>query len=376
MNRLLRMIAFLLVCLLALPLAGCRESGPETSLQGAESAPQKGAATRFTRREMDIFDTEITLTGFAESQEAFDRTAGKMLDQLREYHQLFDGYSAYGSLHNLWYVNRHAAQAPVEVPPVFYDLLLWCREKWDAGFRQTNICMGSVLQIWHAYRTRGIADPEHASLPSVEELRQAAAHIDFDSLVLDDEKRTVYFADPEMQLDLGAVAKGYAADLTLPLLREEMPSFLLSLGGNVYAGNPPLDGRENWNVGVQDPRAGALQVSLGGTDILDVMEIHDLSAVTSGDYWRYYTVDGERYHHIIDPETLFPSRHMISVSIVCESSLLADYLSTALFILPLEEGMRMLEKVGQAEAMWVESDGSIHFTQGMRSYARSLKSAQ
>ncbi|NLD83233.1 MAG: FAD:protein FMN transferase [Clostridiales bacterium] len=368
MNRLLRAFLFISLCALILPLSGCRD-------QAAPKAPQPEWA-RFTRREMGIFDTEITLTGFAESQEAFDRTAEKALARLREYHQLFDAYSPYGEMHNLWYVNQYAAKGPVEVAPAFYDLLAWCREKWDAGFRQTNICMGSVLKIWHEYRTQGIADPEHARLPSLEALQRAAAHADFDSLILDGEKRTVYFADPEMQLDLGAVAKGYAADLVLPLLKEEMPSFLLSLGGNVYAGRPPLDGRENWNVGVQDPKASALQVSVGGTDILDVMEIHDLTAVTSGDYWRYYTVDGVRYHHIIDPDTLFPAQGMVSVTIICESSLLADYLSTALFILPQAEGRQMLEKIGNAEAMWVASDGSISFTDGMRAYSRMLKTAE
>ena len=97
-------------------------------------------------------------------------------------------------------------------------------------------------------------------------------------------------------------------------------------------------------MGVQDPQADPVQVALGGTDILDVLAVHDLTVVTSGDYWRYYVVDGKKYHHIIDPETLMPSTKMISVSVVCESSLLADYLSTTLFILPYEEGLQLVEQ--------------------------------
>lgn len=368
MKQFSRVLSALLACALIFVLTGCQSA--------AQPAATAAPSARYTARVMDIFDTDITLSGYAVSQEAFDRTAGKVFECLREYNRIFDGYNAYGDLHNLWYVNRHAAQTPVEVPETFYQLLLWCREKWESGFRHTNIAMGSVLQIWHEYRAAGIADPQNAALPPEEALRAAARHTDFDSLILDSEKRTVYFSDPEMQLDLGAVAKGYAADLVLPLLREEMPSFLLSLGGNVYAGQPPLDGRANWNVGVQDPRADARQVALGGTDILDVLEIHDLTAVTSGDYWRYYVVNGEKYHHIIDPDTLYPAKKMMSVSVVCESSLLADYLSTTLFILSYEDGLRLVRGMEGVEVMWVEADGTLRFTPGMARYARSLKTAQ
>ena len=364
MKRGFRIAAFLFACLLGLSLCGCApraDASPASDLQ------------RFSRRQLDIFDTEITLTGFAADQAAFDRTADQTMALLREYHQLFDGYNAYDDLHNLYYVNLHAAQEPVEVSPVFFDLLTWCREKWLEGFRQTNVAMGSVLKIWHEYRSAGLNDPQNAQLPPAAALEEAALHTDFDKMILDADRRTVYFSDPLMQLDLGAVAKGYAADLVLPLLKKEMPSFLLSLGGNVYAGDAPLDGRENWNVGVQDPRADGLQAAAGGTDILDVLEIHGLTAVTSGDYWRYYVVDGQRYHHIIDPETLFPARKMISVSVVCESSLLADYLSTSLFILSYEDGMQLLEKLDGVECMWVDAEGQIRCTPGMSRYLRSLK---
>lgn len=360
MKRAARITALFFVCLTLLFTSGC--------------APQK--TSRFSRRALDVFDTEITLTGFARDQAAFDAVADRVISQLRAYHQLFDGYNAYGDLHNLWYVNQHAAEAPVQVDEVFYDLLVWCRDQWQQGRRTVNIAMGSVLQIWHQYRNAGLADPDSAVLPPVEELRQAAAHTDFGAIELDDKNRTVYFTDPLLQLDLGAVAKGYAADLVLPTLKKEMPSFLLSLGGNVYAGRAPQDGRDHWNVGVQDPRVDSAALLSGGTDILDVMEITSLTAVTSGDYWRYYTVDGQRYHHIIDPNTLFPSTGMQSVTIVCESSLLADYLSTSLFILSREEGEKLISQYEGIEAMWVESDGSIYYTPGMARYSRSVKATQ
>ncbi len=372
-----RLLAFLLFCALILPLGGCEstaeKSAPAASPTAAAPAVSAPDATRYSRREYDLFDTEVILMGFAASQEEFTRVTDRTVEQLREYNRIFDGYNAYGDLHNLYYVNEHAAQAPVEVPQVFFDLLIWCRDQWQQGCRKTNIAMGAVLKIWHDYRTEGINHPENAQLPPAELLSEAAGHTRFDDLVLDKDSRTVYFADPLLRLDLGAVAKGYAADLVLPDLMRDMPSFLLSLGGNVYTGNAPMDGRTAWNVGVQDPKADAAVVAAGGTDILDVLQVHDLTVVTSGDYWRFYVVDGKKYHHIIDPDTLMPSEKMVSVTIVCESSLLADYLSTTLFILPYEEGKKIIDSMPGVEAMWVEPDGTILATEGFARYSRNMQ---
>ena len=327
---------------------------------------------KYIRREMSIFDTEISFIGFAPSEEAFETAYAPVVEMLEKFDHIFDGYNAYGDLHNLYYVNRHAAQAPVEVPDELFDLISWCKEQWNAGQRTTNIAMGAVLSIWHEYREAGIADPENAKLPPMEALTAASKHTNFDDVILDAENKTVFFADPLLTLDIGAVAKGWAADAVLPYLYEAMPSFLLSLGGNVYAGQAPMDGRSAWAVGVQDPRADALTVAVGGTEILDVIDVHDLTVVTSGDYWRYYMVDGERYHHIIDPDTLMPSRQMLSVTVVCESSTLADFLSTTLFVLSYEEGLSLVESLDKVEAMWVLPDGTIQASSGMGRYARKI----
>ncbi|MCR4885861.1 MAG: FAD:protein FMN transferase [Clostridiales bacterium] len=331
------------------------------------------AYSRFTRRASDVFDTEIMLSGFAVSEEAFDRVSDEVIRRLTAYNQIFDGYNAYGDMHNLYYINQHAAETPVEIPDELFDLLVWCRRKWDDGLSAVNPAMGAVLSIWHDYRTAGIEDPANAQLPPMEQLTAANAHTDFAAVILDEKNKTVYYADPLLKIDVGAVAKGYAADLIRDYLMTEMPSFLLSLGGNVYAGEAPMDGRSAWAVAVQDPRADDLIANANGSNRLDILDISSLSAVTSGDYWRFYIVDGQRYHHIIDPETLMPSRSVQSVTIVCESSLLADYLSTTLFIDSFEEGSALIASMDGVEAMWVLPDGSIRYSPGMGSYSRALK---
>ena len=364
-------VCLLLVC--ALFCSGCSNAAapvqpsPSPSPGPTDEPPAETETyQRFSRTDLSAFDTVITLVGFAPSLEAFNQAADEAFAKIQILDRIFDGYNAYDDLHNLYYVNQNAAREPVEIPDDLFLLLSWCKKQWAAGRRETNVAMGAVLSIWHEYRTAGTAHPEQAQLPPMETLKAASAHIDFDTVVLDGEKKTVFFSDPDLTLDIGAVAKGYAADAVAALLYETMPCFLLSLGGNVYVGNPPMDGRANWAVGVQNP-----DVTQSGT--MDILDVHDKTVVTSGDYWRYYTVDGQRYHHIIDPETLMPSQKMVSVTILCQDSILADFLSTALFVLSYEEGRAVADSLEGVEVMWVLPDGNIQATDGMRDYARNLK---
>ncbi len=352
----LSFLCFLLIFALTVPAA-------------CPAAISENVYTKFSRRVLDVFDTEITLIGYTRTEAEYEQIFDETMAMLRRYDRIFDAYHGYDGLHNLYYVNRHAFEAPVEIPEELFDLISWCKAQWDAGLRSTNIAMGAVLSIWHEYREAGLDAPENAKLPPREALEAANGHVDFDNVILDAEKQTVFFSDPQITLDIGAVAKGWAADAAVPYLEEHMPSFLLSLGGNVYAGEPPLDGRASWAVGVQDPHPEA-----GGT-ILDIVDVNRLTVVTSGDYWRYYVVDGQRYHHIIDPETLFPSRKMLSVTILCESSVLADFLSTTLFVLSAEDGLRLIESMEGVEAFWVLADGRQQASSGMGLYLRSLKNA-
>ncbi len=357
------LLAFMLLC------SACSSAPPSAAAEPTPvptDAPTADTFQRFSRTDLSAFDTVITLVGFAPNQSTFDRAADRAFDRIQILDHISDGYKAYDDVRNLYYVNRHAAQEAVEVPDDLFRLRSWCKEQWASGRRETNIAIGPRLSLWHEYRTAGTLHPDEAQLPPMEELTAASKHIDFDDVVLDAEKQTVFFADPDLTLDIGAVAKGYAADAVAEILYQELPSFLLSLGGNVYAGHPPMDGRSNWAVGVQNP-----DITESGTK--DILDVHDKTVVTSGDYWRYYIVDGERYHHIIDPETLMPSRKMVSVTILCESSILADFLSTALFVLPYEEGRAVVDNLDGVEVMWILPDGSVRATDGMKDYARSMK---
>ena len=169
---------------------------------------------RYETSFLDVFDTFSQVVVYADTQEAAQEILQTVHDELKVYHRLFDIYQAYEGVNNLYTVNQNAGIAPVAVEQPLYDLLTFGKEIYAQTGGKTNIALGSVLSIWHKYRELGLADPEHAAVPSAEELYRAGEHTDIDQMLLDPEKRTVYLADPEMSLDVGAIAKGCAVELT------------------------------------------------------------------------------------------------------------------------------------------------------------------
>lgn len=335
---------FLTLLLAVLLLGGCTPKEPQES--------------RYQATFLELFDTVTTIVGYAPTEEAFSATAEAIHDELESYHQLFDIYNTYPGVVNLKTLNDTAATAPVKVDEKIIELLKFCREVYDVTSGKVNIAMGSVLQLWHEARESGIADPENAKLPEETALTEAAKHTDLSQLILDEEAGTVYYADPQMQLDVGAIAKGYALEQVCKTAPEGL---LISVGGNVRATGPKPDGG-SWVVGIQNPT--------GEDGYLHTLEVQDISVVTSGDYQRYYTVDGVSYHHIIDPETLYPGRLWRAVTVLCPDSGLADGLSTALFLLPQAEGQALLDKFG-CEALWVDSENNLYYSPGFRDYIRT-----
>lgn len=338
---------FCLLLALALLLCGCGSIG--------ETGEQKQYQATF----LTLFDTVTAISGLAESEEAFQREAQAIHDGLLEYHQLFDIYNDYEGLNNIKTINDNAGIAPVVVDRRIIDLLLDCKDYYDLTGGVVNVAMGSVLSLWHTAREAGINDPANASLPDGAALAEAAAHWDWANVVIDEDASTVYLADPAMALDVGAVAKGWSAQR----VAETAPTgLLISVGGNVCATGPKDSAGTPWVVGIADPE--------GGDSYLHTLYVAEGSVVTSGDYQRYYVVDGKTYHHIIDPATCYPGEYWRSVTILCADSGLADALSTALFLLPQAEGQALLEQCG-AEAMWVDGAGNRYYSPGFESHIRT-----
>ncbi len=319
----------------------------------------KKTAQKFTTHSFDYFDTVTTIVGYAESQEAFDEVSGMILAELSEYHRLFTIYNRYENLENLCTINEtvNGTHRTVAVDNRIIEMLLFAKEMYELTDGKVNIAMGSVLSIWHDYRQDGMSDPLQAQLPPMENLSAAAEHTDIGDLVIDTEHHTVTLIDPEMKLDVGAIAKGYAAEMVARSLKDRgITGYMINIGGNVRTVGGKSGG-DAWTAGIQNP-------DLESTDYLAYLELKDMSLVTSGSYQRYYVVDGKEYHHIIDPDTQMPANRYTSVSIVCESSALGDALSTALFCMSLEDGQTLIASLDGVEAMWVTIQGEKYYSEG------------
>lgn len=318
-----------LFLILALLLSGC----------------QWQTSTPYTVTYLNLFDTVTTILGNGESEAEFLEDAGKIYTDLLFYHRLFDIYENYEGLNNLKTINDQAGIAPVTVDPALIQLLLFCRDAYEMTDGKVNAAMGSVLRLWHEARETGI-------LPSQAALEEAALHIDFTDVHIDEAASTVFLSDPATSLDVGAIAKGWA---TQQVAQAAPAGMLISVGGNVCATGPKDDAGTPWSIGIQDPDKSTAYVKK--------LAITQGAVVTSGDYQRVFTVDGKDYHHIIDPSTVMPSAFWRSVTVVCADSGLADVLSTALFLLPLEDGMALAAQ-WDAQALWLDAAGNIHMTPG------------
>ncbi|SJZ82879.1 FAD:protein FMN transferase, partial [Eubacterium coprostanoligenes] len=209
----------------------------------------------------------------------------------------------------------------------------------------------------------GIANPEEAKLPDMSKLKEASKHTDINNLVIDKNNNTVYFKDPEMKLDVGAIAKGYAVQQISNWAQNNLwTSAAISIGGNVSTfGYKNDDGQTKWTIGIENPDTTS-------DDFLLKLNITDECIVTSGDYQRYYTVDGKKYCHIINPETLMPSEYMASVSVICKDSSFGDAMSTALFNMTIEDGKNLVDSLDGIEAVWVDKEYNKTFSKGFNQF--------
>lgn len=316
----------------------------------------------YSKQYLDYFDTFSSITIYAENEDQFQEYETLVHDLLKHYHQLFDMYEEYDGVANISTINKAAGLGRVTVEPELLELLERSEDMYDLTDRKVNPALGSVLQIWHEYRTRGLERPEKAQIPDYSQLLEAAEHTNLHEIQIDHEKNSVYIPDETMQLDVGAVAKGYAADKICERLREAgVTSALVNLGGNVQTIGTKQNGKP-WRVGVQNPDTESK------TAYLHAVKLQDMALVTSGSYQRFYEVDGKRYHHIIDPDTLMPKNTFAGVTILAKDGMEADALSTAVFNMDLETGKVLIESLPDTEAIWVYPDGAEVYSSGFELY--------
>lgn len=247
-------------------------------------------------------------------------------------------------------VNREAGIRPVPVPA---DLRVLLHRGQEIGALTGGAFDITWAALWGLWDFRS----PHPRVPDAAEVARRAALVDYHRVEIDDHDGTVFLPRAGMKLGLGGIAKGYALDRAAALLRQRgVESFLLQGGGQVEAGGPK-DGRP-WRVGIRDPRGEP-------SDFFALLEVHDTSLSTSGDYESYFIQGGVRYHHILDPRTGMPARGLRSATVVSPDGTLADALSTALMVMGEERGLALAERLPDVEAVVVDDAGRVAETSGL-----------
>ena len=323
----------------------------ETVSSVKENTVRPGTGKRY----FDLFDTVSTIYSYAEDTESeFDERSDLAYDTLNYYHRLGDIYYEYSGMNNLKTVNDNAGNGEwIDIDPLLTEFLIYAREMYYLTDGEMNIMMGAVLNLWHDAR-----ESEEHFVPSMEELLERSRHTDFSLLEIDEENSRVRITDEEASIDCGALMKGYATEMAAKALIDEgVDHYVLNIGGNIRIIGEKLDG-SGWSTGIRDPQNPDDAFKLR-------LMISDTACVTSGTYERYFMVDGKKYHHIIDKDTLLPANYYDSLTVLTLDSGLADCLSTALFCMDYEAGLALCESLGNVECVWIFPSGEVRATDGI-----------
>lgn len=305
-------------------------------LAGCAPAPEPLARTEY------LLDTVVTLTLYGAREADLDAA----FSEIRRLSDLLDAYSPASDLGRL---QAAAGAEPVAVSGETMALLLFARDMFERTGGYLDVTVGPLIDLWD------IRNGGH--YPSEEELAAALGLLGLDGLILDEAAGTAFLSRPGMRVDLGALAKGYIADRVKALLLDRgVQSGVIDLGRNILLlGEKP--GQKPFSIGIQSPGAAG--------EMVRVLALRDKSLVTSGTYERFFEQDGRRYHHVLDPFTGFPAdRGLSAVTILSDSSLWGDALSTACLLLGVERGMALVDSIPEAEALFVLADGSVQTTAG------------
>jgi FAD:protein FMN transferase len=249
-------------------------------------------------------------------------------------------------------VNATAGASPVPVSPETLDVIeaahqvsVWTRGKFDITF-------GALADVWK------FDHDQDNRVPTREEVAARLPLVDYTAVIVDRAAGTAFVSRRGMRVHLGGIGKGYAVDRAVAILHERgVRDFLLQAGGDLYASGQ--HGETPWRLGIQDPRGES-------GDHFASVELRDRTFSTSGDYERFFITEGQRYHHLLDPETGQPARGAVSVTIVAASAMHADALSTGVFILGPDEGMALVERLADVDAVIVTAADEVRISSGLQ----------
>jgi len=293
--------------------------------------------------------TVFELTIYAADKYIAEKTLNDVFQEINRLDYLMSNYKKESVLSEL---NKNASTEPADCNKELANVIeqsLRYSEITDGAF---DITIGPLMKKWGFFKKQG-------RIPGKEELESILESVSYKNIIIEEKAikslsndpitvKTVHFKNAGTQIDLGGIGKGYAVDMAAKVLKQNgISSALINFAGNIYTfGTPP--GKDSWVIGLQHPRESE--------GLLGTFEIKDKAVSTSGDYEKFFTIEGKRYSHIIDPRTGKPVEGIVSVTIVTDNATRADALSTGVFVLGLEKGMALIEKLPDVEGIIIYED--------------------
>jgi thiamine biosynthesis lipoprotein len=310
--------------------------------------PAAPAAPRLVERSGLSMGSQLKVTVWSTDE---TRALETIEHVFREFDRLESLLSVWKDGSDVVRMNRNAGVTPVAVSQ---DTIAVLREAAEAGALtrgKFDITFGALSDIW-----RFDHDQDNV-VPDRQLIETRLTRIDYRAVQIDGTARTAFITKPNMKVHLGGIGKGYAIDRAIALLRERgFNDFLIQSGGDLYAAG--TNGGTPWKLAIADPR--------GSHQPFAALQISDGTFSTSGDYERSFMKDGVRYHHLLDPDFGEPARGCRSVTIVTNRAVVADVLSTGVFIMGPEDGMALIEKLPDVEGVIVTSGNQVLVSSGLK----------
>lgn len=267
----------------------------------------------------------------------------------KEYHQLTDKYNKYDNINNLYIINNNFFDDKnIKIDKRLVNIIKYGIGLYKKSNGKVDISMGNVIDVWNSYRSGGI------SIPTIDELKYVNYN-SIDEITINND----IINSNNLNIDLGCISKGYTTEEVKKYLdKVGIDKYIVNAGGNVIVGKKYHN--DLYKVGLEDPN--------NNNNIYKVIHVENKAIVTSGGYNRFYTYDDKTYTHIIDPDTLFPADYMKSVTVVTDDSAYADFLSTYLFLMPVDEGIEYVNKLDNVEAIWYLNDNTTKISNGFDKY--------
>ena len=297
--------------------------------------------------------TEVALGTFC-TISLFENASDKLYDRIFEkINQIEKLMSTSISNSEISKINQNAGNHPVKISSDTFTVLSCAKEiaiLTEGAFEPT---IGNLVELWNI---NAIVNDETGTIlpqiPSQKKIENALSKTGFTKLILDEKNQTAFLSQSGMKIDVGGIAKGYATDCVVKILQEEkINRALIDLGGNIYAyGYKNQKEKTPWKIGIKNP------LNPTGSPI-EIIQCENSSIVTSGVYERYFEYEGKIYHHLLSAKTGFPENNgILSVSIICNNSMLCDALSTACFILGKEKGIELIKKINCEKLISIPHD--------------------